>query len=54
MEVKHEEDEHFSISIGTPHCKKVLGHVPKNVTKVFCQFLLLTGCTIEVEVMASM
>ena len=54
LELKHEKDEHYQFSIGTPHCKKVLRHVPKNVTEVFCQFLLLTGCIIEVEVMASM
>ena len=42
LEVKHEESEQDQFAIGIFHNKGVF-------SKVFCQFLLLTGCAAEVK-----
>ena len=51
-EVKHEaNNEHDKFAIAIFHSKRiVLGHVPKNLSKFFSQFLSLSNCTISSEV----
>ena len=45
VEVKHDK---FAIAIF--HSKRIVGHVPKNLSKFFYQFLSLPNCTISCEV----
>ena len=49
VEVKHEvNNEHDKFAIAIFHIKRIVGHVPKNLTKFFYQFL--PNCTIGYEV----
>ena len=51
VEVKHEvNNEHDKFAIAICHSKKIVGHVPKNLSKFFYQFLSLPNCTISCEV----
>ena len=51
VEVKHEvKNEHGKFVIAIFHSKTIVGHVPKNLSKFFYQFLSLPNCTISCEV----
>ena len=51
VEVKHEvNNEHDKFAIAIFHSKRIVGHVPKNLSKFFYQFLSLPNCTISCEV----
>ena len=51
VEVKHEvNNEHDKFSIAIFHSKRIVGHVPKNLSKFFCQFLSLPNGNISCEV----
>ena len=51
VEVKHEvNNEHDKFAIAIFHSKTIVGHVPKNLSKFFYQFLSLPNCTISCEV----
>ena len=51
VEVKHEvNNEHDKFAIAIYQCKRIVGHVPKNLSKFFHQFLPLPNCTISYEV----
>ena len=51
VEVKYEvNNEHNKFTIAIFHSKRIAGHVPKNVSKFFYQFLSLPNCTISCEV----
>ena len=51
VEVKHEvNNEHDKFAIAIFHSKRIVGHVPKNLSKFFYQFLSLPNCIISCEV----
>ena len=51
VEVKHEiNNEHDIFAIAISHSKRIIGHVPKSLSKFFYQFLSLPNCTISCEV----
>ena len=51
VEIKHEvNNEHDKLAIAISHSKRIVGHVPKNVSKFFYQFLSLRNCAISCEV----
>ena len=51
VEVKHEvNNEHDKFVIAIFHSKRIVGNVPKNLSKFFYQFLSLPNCTISCEV----
>ena len=51
VEVKHEvNNEHDKFAIAIFHSRRIVGHVPKNLSKFFYQFLSLPNCTISCEV----
>ena len=51
VEVKHEvNNEHDKFAITIFYSKRIVGHVPKNLSKFFYQFLSLPNCTISCEV----
>ena len=51
VEVKHEvNNEHDKFAIAIFHSKRIVRHVPKNLSQLFYQFLSLPNCTISREV----
>ena len=51
VEVKHEvNSKHNKFAIAIFHSKRIVRHVPKNLNKLFYQFLSLPNCTISCEV----
>lgn len=50
-ELKHElSNDHDEFVITIFRSKRIAGHVPKNLSKLFYQFLSLPNCTIRCEV----
>ena len=51
VEVKPEvNNEHDEFALAIFHSKRIVGHVPKNLSKFFYQFLSLSNYTISCEV----
>ena len=51
LEVKHEGNEHNQFAIVIFNNKRAVDHVSKNLSKIFYQFLSLTGSTAEVGIL---
>ena len=44
------ENQHDKFAVAVVYDERVVGHVPKNLSKVFNQFMKISNCTIECKV----